>query len=87
MASQDEARRIYEQSIVIDGLNISNWNSPSVYESLHAGRVTAINATIAVWEGFGETLDHIASWLGRFNELSIKIRIFKIQNTIISTEF
>ena len=73
MAIEDEARRIYDEAIVIDGLNVSNWNSPAVYDSLSAGGVTAINATIAIWEGYPETLDHIATWLGRFRELSDKL--------------
>ena len=45
-----EVKKIYEDSVVIDGLNVSNWESPSVYNSLHSGNVTAINATIAVWD-------------------------------------
>ena len=73
MALEDEARQIYDEAIVIDGLNVSNWNSPAVYDSLWAGGVTAINATIAIWEGYPETLDHIATWLGRFRKLSDKL--------------
>ena len=56
----------YEEAVVIDGLNVSNWNSPAVYQSLHSGRVTAINATIAVWEDYRETMDNIAAWMPRF---------------------
>ncbi len=68
MATEDAAKRLYEESIIIDGLNVSNWQSPAVYRSLHAGRVTAINATIAVWEDYRATLDHVAAWLRRFEE-------------------
>ena len=57
-----KAREVYDRSIVIDGLNVSNWESPAVYESLRAGGVTAINATIAVFEKFDEELDIIARW-------------------------
>ena len=61
MATEDAAaKRLYDDSIIIDGLNVSNWQSPAVYRSLHAGCVTAINATIAVWENYRATLDHIA---------------------------
>ena len=70
MTTDATARAIYDEAIVIDGLNVSNWNSPAVYQSLHAGAVTAINATIAVWEGYQETMDHIAGWLRRFEEYS-----------------
>ena len=64
----DAGRGVYDRSIVIDGLNVSRWDSPRVYESLSAGGVTAINATIAVWEGFGETMDNLEGWLHRFKE-------------------
>lgn len=57
---------IYADSVVFDGLNVSNWNSPEVYRSLDAGRVTGINATVAIWEGFAQTMDNIAAWVHRF---------------------
>jgi membrane dipeptidase len=68
MTSKEAARKTYERAIVVDGLNVSNWQSPAVYKSLHKGKVTAINATIVVWEGYEETMDHIAEWLVRFRE-------------------
>ena len=68
MATEDAAARLYDESIIIDGLNVSNWQSPAVYRSLHAGCVTAINATIAVWEDYRTTLDHVATWLRRFEK-------------------
>ncbi len=64
----ETARDLYAQSIVIDGLNVSNWDSPAVYESLSAGGVTAINATAATWENFVDTLDNITPWLTRFRD-------------------
>jgi membrane dipeptidase len=65
-AKEDAATRLYDGSVVIDGLNVSNWNSPDVFRSLHAGRITAINATSAIWEDFQEGMDNIAEWLKRF---------------------
>ena len=65
-----QAEQIYRDSLVIDGLNVSRWSSPNVYNSLHSGGVTAINATIAVWEGYEATLDNIAEWYRRFDEFS-----------------
>ncbi len=59
---------IYDDSLVIDGLNVSNWDSRAVFDSLKNGRVTAINATTAVWEGYRETLDNTAAWLRRFRD-------------------
>ena len=68
MTADEAARELYDRSVVIDGLNVSNWSSPAVYQSLHRGGVTAVNATIAVWEGYRETMDNIAAWLRRFRE-------------------
>ena len=68
MTKTDEARQIYDDSVVIDGLNVSNWDSPAVFESLSSGGTTAINATIATWENFQETLAYVAAWAGRFEQ-------------------
>ncbi len=61
---------IYADSVVFDGLNVSNWSSPEVYLSLDAGQVTGINATVAIWEGFAQTMDNIAAWVHRFETRS-----------------
>ena len=63
-----EARRIYDEAIVIDGLNVSNWESDAVFERLRAGNITAINATVATWENFLQTMDHLSAWMRRFRE-------------------
>ena len=63
---QSKARKLYDEAIVIDGLNISNWDSPNVYAGLRAGNLTAISATVATWENFPQTMDHIAAWLRPF---------------------
>ena len=68
MGIEEDARRVYDEAVVIDGLNVSNWDSPAVCKSLRAGGVTALNATVATWENFQETLDNIAAWLPRFGE-------------------
>ena len=68
MAVQHSAKEFYREAIVIDGLNVSRWDSPNVYRSLRSGGVTAMNATIAIWEGYEETMDNIAGWLRRFRE-------------------
>ena len=44
-----DARKIYDEAIVIDGLNVSNWESDAVFARLRAGNITAINATVATW--------------------------------------
>ena len=66
MARDRDTTSIYDESVVIDGLNVSNWNSPAVFDSIHSGGVTAINATIAVWENYRQTIDHVAAWVRRF---------------------
>ena len=66
MTQHDKATQLYAESIIIDCLNISNWQQPEVFANLRRGGLTAINATIAVWENFTETLDAIARWYLRF---------------------
>ena len=66
MSTHSAHSDVYGQSVVFDGLNVSNWDSPDVYRSLHAGRVTGINATVAIWENFRETMDNLAGWVHRF---------------------
>ena len=61
------SNQLYRDSLVIDGLNVSNWDSSGVYDSLQSGGVSAINATIATWENFSETLDAIKCWGPRFD--------------------
>lgn len=56
------------KDMMIDGLNVSNWESPEVFKSLHSGDITAINATIAVWEDYHHTMDNIATWFNRFKQ-------------------
>ncbi|MBV7340204.1 dipeptidase [Chloroflexi bacterium TSY] len=65
---ESEAKTLYDEAIIIDGLNVSNWNSTAVFDSLRAGNVTAINATVATWENFQQTMDHITAWLRRFRQ-------------------
>jgi len=60
------AADLHRRSIVIDGLNISRWGVAEVYLHLHAGGLTAINASVAVWEGCKQTLQNIARFYGDF---------------------
>ena len=66
MTQHDKATQLHAESIIIDCLNISNWQQPEVFANLRRGGLTVINATIAVWENFTETLDAIARWYRRF---------------------
>ena len=67
MTARDDT---YNDSIVFDALNVSNWDSAAVFDSLDAGGVTGINATVAIWEGFSETMDNLAGWVHRFERYS-----------------
>ena len=68
MSAEGTSTGIYDEAIVIDALNVSNWDSSAVYKSLHSGGLTAINATIAVWENYQETMDNIEAWSRRFKK-------------------
>lgn len=54
----------FEDAVVIDGLDTSRWGVRSVYERLRGSGVTAINATIAVWDDYAQTLENIKRWYG-----------------------
>ena len=68
MTDTEAARNIYDEAVVIDALNVSNWNSPAVFASLKNGGVTAMNATIATWENYQETLAEVQAWLYRYEK-------------------
>jgi membrane dipeptidase len=70
----EEVRRLFESAIVIDGLDVSEWGNDDTYTQLRAGGVTAINATLTVWEGFSPLADQIQRWLTRFDEFATLIR-------------
>ena len=69
-----EARDLYRDAIVIDGLDTSRWGDETVYRNLRDGGVTAINATIAIWDDFEATLNRITDWLGWFEQFADQIR-------------
>ncbi len=56
--------------ITIDGLNTSAWGPRGVLEDLVAGDVSAINATIAIWDDFDSTMAAISNWHQIFEENS-----------------
>jgi len=53
------AKSIHQDALIVDSLIVSDWE-PDVFQSLHRGGLTAINATCAVWENFRETAENIA---------------------------
>ena len=65
-----QSNQDYENSIVFDALNTSNWESSNVYDSLSEGNITAINATIVIWENYQQTMQAIQRWQERFTSQS-----------------
>ena len=59
--AQTQADTLHHDSIVIDGLVISNW-SRDVFEQMHRGGLTAANCTCSIWDGFNDTMANIARW-------------------------
>lgn len=55
-----DALAIHRNSIIIDGLNASYFASPGVLTRLHAGGITAVNATLAAWHDLPATMALIA---------------------------
>ena len=74
MGTESGAKQLHERSIVIDGLNVSRWGEEAVYRHLHEGGLTAINATVAVWEGTPGTLRNIARFYKDLETYSRYIR-------------
>ena len=61
METDENAIALHKESIIIDGLEISNW-SRNVFENMRKGGLTAVNATVAVIENFIQTMENIAWW-------------------------
>ena len=64
----------FHDAILIDGLDTSKWGEKSVYRTLRDGGVTAINATIAIWDDYETVLHKITRYLEWFDEFSELIR-------------
>ena len=74
MARTNDNSELFRSSIAIDGLDTSRWGRKAVYRDLKLGGVTAINATIAIWDDFHSTMGHITNWLRWFDEYNEFIR-------------
>lgn len=64
---KDSSTDLHAESIIIDGLNICRW-SEAVFKQMTQGGLTAINATIAIHEGFRDTISNIAHWHRLFDQ-------------------
>ena len=64
-----DAQELHDDMIVIDGLEICNFNR-TVFEDMRRGGLSAVNCTCSVWEGIRGTLDNIARWKSWFRDHS-----------------
>jgi len=69
MSVTERARELHQRSIIIDGLEVSNWKA-GVFGNMHRGGLTAVNATVAIIEGFLKTMENIAWWRRALEEES-----------------
>ncbi len=60
---------LHQDSIIIDGLNISKFER-SVFEDMRKGGLTAANCTVSVWESFIKTVDNIGTMKQQIRENS-----------------
>jgi len=63
------ANKLHTKSIIIDGLNISDWDR-EIFSKLRIGGITAVNATTACWENFRDSIRNIEKWNRRFEIFS-----------------
>jgi len=59
--TEDRATSLHAESIIIDGLEVSRWGEKP-FRQMREGGLTAVSATVAVIEGFRETITAIAEW-------------------------
>ena len=57
----------YRPEYVIDACQFAKWER-TIFEQMHEGGVTCVNATIAYWENTRETLTRIAEWRRLFSD-------------------
>ena len=86
MSSDKSTADLYRDAVVVDGLNVSNWDSDAVFRSLQAGGVTAINATVVSWENFVQTVDNLAEWDVRFRERADTVMLIRTADDILEAK-
>ncbi len=67
---------LHDETVIIDGLVISNW-SRDIFLDMRKGGLTAANCTCSVWEGIRGSLDNIAEWKRMFaanDDLILQVR-------------
>jgi membrane dipeptidase len=78
---------LHASSIVIDGLQAQapGWEREYL-EDMRAGGVTAVNATLSIWEGTRETLNHAAAWHRRARENSDIVMLARSTDDILQAK-
>ncbi len=77
--------KIYENQIIIDGLEYCNWNR-AIFEDLLKGGVTAVHATLVYWENTEESFNKIEEWNERFFKYKDLICHAKTTNDILQAK-
>ena len=73
---------LHENSIIIDGLNISKFDR-SVFDDMRKGGITATNCTVSVWESFEKTVDNIALMKQQIRENSELLTLVRTTDDIL----
>jgi membrane dipeptidase len=77
--------KLHENSLVIDGLIISNWDR-SVFEDMRKGGLSAANCTVSVWEGFQKTVDNIAAMKEMIRDNSDLLTLVRSKSDILRAQ-
>jgi membrane dipeptidase len=72
---------LHEDSIIIDGLNISKFDQ-GVFADMRKGGITASNCTVSVWESFPKTVDNIALMKEQIRENSETLTLVRTTDDI-----
>ena len=80
MISEEEARKIYKDSIHFDGLNICNFGE-DIFKSWNQGGITAVSCTCGLWENFHDSIANIIQWKKWFDDYSdLIIQVHNIED-------
>jgi membrane dipeptidase len=66
---ENSDQNFHDSSIVIDCLQVSNFNS-TVFKNMQRGGLTAVNCTCSIVENFRETISHLVKWHHAFESYS-----------------
>ena len=72
---------LHNDSVVIDGLIISNWER-SVFEDMRRGGLSAANCTVSVWEDFKGTVHNIAQMKSLIRDNADLLRLVRSSSDI-----